>query len=306
MPCTCPVDMWPPRPGSEDKRWVHSPFKSYSGAVAIKRPCGQCNSCRLSKAREVGRRCVDEARYYDQTCFLTNTYSDEHLPSDLSVDTRTHTLFMKRLRSATGVKVRFLMAAEYGERGTLRPHYHYLLFGWSPPDCQLYSTTAAGSALYTSEMLDRIWGLGAVKVGELTQKSAQYVAQYTLKKVNGKLAESEYTREYIDVSTGELRTRKVRPVFSRRSLKPGLGFAYAHEFQSDFYPSDFLITDGKKVPVPQYYVHQLTEAQQEAVRQKRKAEGRLRADDNTEARLLTRHESAQIKADRFKRDLEDG
>lgn len=304
MACTCPVDMWPPRPGSEDRRWVHSPMKSYAGAVAIKRPCGKCVSCRLSLAREVGLRCVHEARRYDDNCFLTNTYDDEHLPRDLSVDPRVHTLFVKRLRSAINVRVRFLMAAEYGERGTLRPHYHYLLFGWSPPDRELYSTSAAGNPLYVSAMLDRIWGFGSVKIGDLTQKSAQYVAQYTLKKVNGPLADKAYTRVYTDPSTGEVSEFRVKPVFSRRSLKPGLGQVFAHEFQSDYYPSDFLISDGHKVPVPRYYINQLSAAQQEAVRLKRKADGRTRAADNTERRLITRHESAQIKVDQFKRDFE--
>ncbi len=48
-------------------------------------PCGQCINCRLEKARQWAVRCVHEAQLYAQNCFITLTYSDEHIPQDHSI-----------------------------------------------------------------------------------------------------------------------------------------------------------------------------------------------------------------------------
>ena len=44
-------------------------------------PCRQCLGCRLERSSEYGIRTEHELRYHDESCFITLTYSPEHLPS---------------------------------------------------------------------------------------------------------------------------------------------------------------------------------------------------------------------------------
>ena len=48
-------------------------------------PCGQCIGCRLEYSRQWAIRCMHEASMYDDNCFITLTYDNDHLPSDGSL-----------------------------------------------------------------------------------------------------------------------------------------------------------------------------------------------------------------------------
>lgn len=61
-------------------------------------PCGQCVGCRLERSRQWAIRCMHEASLYEDNCFITLTYSDEHLPADGSLQLDHFQKFMKRLR----------------------------------------------------------------------------------------------------------------------------------------------------------------------------------------------------------------
>lgn len=237
---------------------------------------------------------VHEARYHEHKHFINPTYSEEHLPSDLSVSVRASQLFLKRLRHHFG-PFRFFGVGEYGAR-TKRPHYHYIVYGIDLPDLVPFSQSKGGELLHRSELLTSIWGFGECLVGEVNDKSCGYVARYTVDKINGDLAAEAYRRQRFDAD-GVITEWQVDPPFAHMSLKPGIGARFADEFKSDYYPADFLIHDGQRVPVPKYYTSRLSESEQQFVANKRGAvvfSPRYKQ-EQTEKRLLTKHTSAKLR-----------
>lgn len=70
-------------------------------------PCGKCRGCRLEKSRQWALRIMHEASLYDDNCFVTLTYDDEHLPKDGSLVKKDFQLFMKKLRKKFDSRIRF-------------------------------------------------------------------------------------------------------------------------------------------------------------------------------------------------------
>lgn len=235
-----------------------------SGALHnLKLPCGQCVGCRLDRSRQWAIRCVHEASLYDENCFLTLTYDDEHLPFDLSLNYKHFQQFMKDLRrklmrhDAEGnlSPIRFFMCGEYGEIGR-RPHYHAILFNCHFPDRKDHAQSATGHPLYTSDILSRLWPHGYSYIGDVSFESAAYVARYSLKKINGSLADGYYLSTRCDPVTGEI--FRLAPEFIHMSLKPGIGGPWFDKFHTDVFPHDRVIVDGHKIKVPKYYDKLLT------------------------------------------------
>ena len=120
--------------------------RTLSNGVTV--PCGQCMSCRVNYTLSWKLRLLYELSNWDKAMFLTLTYSDEHLPDDLSIHKKELSSFFKRLRSELDYdgkgKIKFYACGEYGEKGGLvkagqhagkfikRPHYHAIVFGLSP------------------------------------------------------------------------------------------------------------------------------------------------------------------------------
>lgn len=205
-----------------------------------------------------------------ETCFVTLTYDDDHLPPNGLLVPRDLQLFFKRLRKriAPGA-VRFLACGEYGET-TQRPHYHALLFGWRPPDMVKFRERR-GTVTYTSEILADLWGNGHCTVGNVSLESASYVSQYVLKKQKGKTE-----TEVIDKETGEVFSQSP---FLRMSRNPGLGARWFERFSGDVYPRDEVILNGRHFKVPRYYDSKL-EAINPDVFQDVKAARKERAKEN--------------------------
>lgn len=199
-------------------------------------PCGKCLGCRLDYSRQWADRCLMELEEHESAYFLTLTYDDDHLPFGECYDAddvlmpftyvdeetgecgrlptlrkRDVQLFHKRLRERLGQKIRYFTAGEYGDN-TGRPHYHSIEFGLEIPDLKVYSIKD-GYNLYESALLDEIWGLGKVIIGDCTWETCAYTARYVMKKWNGKL------KEWYDV-------HNVSPEFILMSRRPGLGRAY--------------------------------------------------------------------------------
>lgn len=217
-------------------------------------PCGHCVPCRLSRAREWATRCYHELLTSESASFLTLTYNEEHLPADKCVSNRAHQLFMKRLRKALpGVRIRFFMCAEYGKRGTFRPHYHYIIFGYDFPDKTPWKNSHTGYPMCRSALLERLWSFGYSTVQRVSFETCQYVARYVLKKAHGSLGAKWYAEHN--------RT----PEFCRSSNRPGIG----RDWLVRYFWSDVRIRD--RVPcmtrkgvqhfsVPRYYlkiIHEL-------------------------------------------------
>lgn len=316
MPCTSPLHAYAPAPAPEggsksklfadgparSRKLVFSASKSYQGARAITVPCGQCLGCLLDRSREWAVRAVHEASQHEHNYFVTLTYDDEHLPADRSVSLRELQLFKKRLRNNEGA-FRYLSCGEYGDT-TLRPHYHTILFGLPLSDLRPWSKSNSGEMLYRSATIEKHWTHGIAYIGHVTMQSAGYVARYSIKKSQGKHQPDRYRRTAIDPTTGEVREWHVDPEFLAMSKKPGLGAGWFEKYKADAFPSDFLVVDGKRVPVPRFYLNLLAKDdafQTLRVQAKRKLNGLKHADNNTDRRLATRHESQQLRAKRLHR-----
>jgi hypothetical protein len=259
----------------------------------------------MAKALDWTTRLNHEAQLHDDKCFVTLTFSDEHLPADRSIRPRDLQLWIKRLRKQLGHnRVRYFACGEYGEKG-LRPHYHALLFGYCPRDLKPWRTTPSGYLVYRSAELEKTWPFGHVEIGTVTDESANYVARYVLKKVNGNDAGEHYTRERIDQDGVITATWQVLPEFIVMSTRPGIGKAWYDQFAADCFPSDFVIVNGQKRPVPRYYKKQLLGDDALLVSMDREARALRHQDNNTPERLAVREEVQTLKAKRLVRPMED-
>lgn len=206
---------------------------------------------------------------------------------------------MKRLRKRIG-KVRFFACGEYGGKSD-RPHYHLILFGYDPPDRTLWRRSASGHYLYRSALLESVWPYGHVEVGDVTIESAGYCARYITKKVTGKEAENHYRR--VNPETGQL--FDLKPEFIVMSTRPGIGRDWFDQYSMDAFPSDFVIVNGQRRPVPQYYKRQLDDITALQLTSTRKGKAKLHAENNTPDRLAVREELQEMRASRLIRNMEE-
>lgn len=276
-----------------------NPLKNLVEGSSLTLPCGRCIGCRLERSRQWAVRCTHEAQLHTENCFITLTFSNDHLPPDYSVHVRTWQLFMKRLRKELGSKkIRSFACGEYGETN-LRPHYHAIIFNHYFPDALLYKTVN-GNNLYTSQILSKIWPYGHAILGDVTFESAAYVARYVMKKYTGDQSDAHYTR--VHPLTKEI--VRVQPEFVTQSRRPGLGAPWLEKYRSDVYPDDFVIARNMKMKPPRFYDQQLTEEELEELKRRRKKTGRQFAADSTPDRLAVRETVKVSKLKCLKRTLE--
>lgn len=203
--------------------------------------------CRLDHAKQWQARLLHEARTTPNAIFLTATYDEDHLPPSLSLDKRAPQLFFKRWRKhISPTKIRYYLAGEYGE--LLRPHYHAIVYGYTPPDAIL-ETSTDGNPFFSSAVLTSLWGQGFVNFGLVTPETCAYVARYVTKKISGPPAKDHYSRW--DSKTGEV--WQVLPEYGTMSRRPGIGSAYFDQYHADVFPDDFIIINGRKTKTPRFY-----------------------------------------------------
>jgi len=238
---------------------------------------------------------------YQENCFITLTYNDDHLPDDLSLNVREFQLFMKRLRKEYGAGIRYFHCGEYGEQFA-RPHYHACIFNHDFEDKKLW-TTQNGEKLYTSQSLSQLWPYGFSTTGTVTFQSAAYVARYITKKITGDLAVTHY--EYTNPITGEITHRK--PEYTTMSRRPGIGKDWLNKYTSDIYPGDFVVMNGKKMKPPKYYDKQYEieyPSDYAKLRSKRLQGSRKNQHDNTPERLKVRLAVQEARLKRLPRNLD--
>ena len=284
-------------------------------------PCGQCVGCRLERSRQWAIRCVHEASLHKHNCFLTLTFAPfswvdckkrlkgEHDPlfgqeagEDLVY--AEFQKFMKRLRKRTGVKVRYYMCGEYGENFG-RAHFHACLFGFDFSDKRLFFISKHGDKVFRSELLEELWPWGISSIGEVTFKSAAYVARYIMKKVTGDSLDPDTglpRKMHYYRGDGRFRT----PEFTKMSLKPGIGSDWFDKYKSDVYPHDYVVINGKKVKPPRYYDKKYAMSDPfdfDELEFHRFSRSREKLHDNTPERLAVRKEVLEAKLSKLKRNL---
>jgi hypothetical protein len=276
-------------------------------------PCGQCIGCRLDRSRIWAIRCMHEASMFDNNCFITLTYDDEHLPFDGSLNKDDWQKFMKRLRKRfkgmqevissdkSSFPIRYFHAGEYGDR-LGRPHYHACLFNFDFEDKEFFKTVNE-QHLYTSKTLQELWPFGFSTIGSVTFDSAAYVARYIMKKIYGDSADEHYSR--FDPITGEL--RRLLPEYCTQSRRPGIAANWYTKFSADVYPDDFVVVNGRKVKPPKYYDSKLEMVDPylfEDIKHERYVASRKHLDNNTPDRLEVREKVKMASLGYLIRDLE--
>jgi hypothetical protein len=302
MPCYHPVTAYYSKKvnASGKRSLVFDKFRSYDG-TPIKISCGQCVGCRLERSRQWAVRCVHEASLHDDNCFITLTYSPEHLPEYGSLALPDFQKFMKRLRKKFGKNIRFFHCGEYGDTYG-RPHYHACLFNVDFPDKKLWKEVN-GNRLYTSEILNKLWPYGHSSIGEVTFESAAYVARYIMKKITGKAAKAHYER--FDLETGEV--VNITPEYTTMSRRPGIGKGWIDKYKSDVYPHDFVVMNKAKMRPPRYYDDQydaVAPFTMELVKEKRVDDMEKYVDNNTEERLNVRERVQEARLEKLKRTVD--
>ena len=263
-------------------------------------PCGQCMSCRLAKVRDWGIRAVHEAQMHEKNSFITLTYNEQNLPEDNSVDVRHWQLFAKRLRKQYGT-FRFLHCGEYGDENK-RPHYHACLFGIDFSDARYVLKQDDKNILWTSPILEKVWGMGYCTIGPLTYDTAAYVARYTLKKMGGERAKQQYER--VDADTGEVTV--VRPEYATMSRRKGLGQTWFEKYSNEIYPEDIVVMKGKKFRPPKYYdklLEKKNPKQWEKIKVKRQTVTKQKSGEETYERRQDRDKVIKAKTSLTKKIL---
>ncbi len=213
-------------------------FSSSAKGKGISVPCGRCIGCRLERARQWAVRLMHESSMHDECCFITLTYSPEFYPETGSLCVESCQLFLKRLRQRVlPARIRFFLCGEYGDEFG-RAHYHAIIFGYGFPD-KMSIGCKKDYEEFRSDLLDKTWGLGFCSIGSVTFDSACYVAKYAVKKVYGKKAAAHYEGR--------------RPEFLLMSRRPGIGRSWIDKFESDVYPSDEVIVNGRQCRPPRFY-----------------------------------------------------
>lgn len=247
---------------------VYSSKQSIPGLIGFEFECRKCLPCRLNQAREKAVRSFHEAQMHKENIFLTLTYNEESLNSP-KLKYRDYQLFIKTLREhntrkhitaqslldegegkstqaeldkkakdlINKTKITYMVTGEYGEKNK-RPHWHAILFNFSPTDTVHLRTTERGDEVFTSDHLTKIWGKGNIEFGSVTIDSANYVARYAAKKlVHG------YDQDH-----------DFHPIH-KTSSRYGIGRTWIEKYWPQTFGNGFIyLPNGQESKIPRYYV----------------------------------------------------
>ena len=217
-------------------------------------PCGKCIGCRLEYARWWALRCINEAQMHKKNCFVTLTYNDENIPEDGGLVKKDLQKFHRKVKSKYG-NVRYFSCGEYGDSNT-RPHYHTILFGYSPQDKRLLKSRKIRKwkgafrshdfDVYDSKEVVDFWQeKGFITVGDVSVESAGYVARYSTKKIKGEQAKEVYGEK--------------TPPFAMMSKRPGIGTEWIKKYAHSIYGKDYYKHNGRILRPPRFYDNWLKE-----------------------------------------------
>lgn len=210
------------------------PKLNHEGDLVL--PCGRCTECISKRAIEWATRAKHELSLHAENSFITLTYNDENLPSIHDIKPEFQK-FIKRLRFNTKQNIRYMVSHEYGSQ-TFRPHHHAIIFGWNPNLQKLHKySPKSGEPLFRSPELETLWTHGFSSIGSANERSAYYIASYSLKGKKHTLT---------DPKTGELITISDCMDASKR---PAIGYNYFKKNIKQLIDSDQIL--------PRYYLKRL-------------------------------------------------
>lgn len=195
--------------------------------------CGKCLHCRKKRAYELAARCVLHGSMYPTNSFLTLTYDEKREGYHNNFDYTDIQKFKKRLRSYVTrrlhVRIEIFNVHEYGRMG--KKHWHLICFNYSPEDKEIH-TFNKGIPLYTSRTLGELWPYGFSSIGDLSEASAMYQAQYM---------EKDFRNVHIGTS---------RKSHSKHS---GIGKPYFLKHYKQILMLGYIPFGGNKMPLPRYF-----------------------------------------------------
>lgn len=249
-------------------------------------PCGTCILCREEQARQQAVRIAHEATCHTANAFLTLTYAEAHLPKHNSLDYDHLVRFWKRLRKQIG-PLRYYAVGEYGDR-THRPHYHACIFGHDFTEDSIIATESP-HRLWINLELNRLWGMGDVRVGALNFETARYTASYVTKKLRSK---QKYVR--VDQETGEL----IALVQPRAFMSRNIGKDWWLKWGQRVADHDTVIINGTEQKPPKAYDRWLLEKDENRhteIKNKRRELAKAQTKEETRARAQNAHARTQRK-----------
>lgn len=218
-----------------------SPPKVTKGSTTYQFRCRKCISCKITRKQEWTARIMLENLTNEHSMFVTLTYDNDHLPekekySGGNLVKKDLQGFIKRLRDQSPEKIRYFGVGEYGSQSQ-RAHFHLIIYNLRMQD---------------ADLIQKCWKFGYTHVGDLTNASANYVAQYTTKKITGEIAADHYGGR--------------TPEFQLASKHPALGDeaaeliaeALCHEKRRDFILDGVIRIAGKKYPLDKHMQHRVT------------------------------------------------
>jgi len=152
-----------------------------------------------------------------------------------------------------------------------------------PLPCDFFRKSGENN-VYLSLELSKLWPHGRHEISDVGLESAAYIAAYTLKKINGELAEEHYN--------GRL------PEYSTMSRKPGLGKAFLETYEGDIYNYDrVVLAGGTFARPPDYYdnLYSLANPQRFKELQKKRVDQAKANPDATPDRLAIRKQLHQLR-----------
>lgn len=207
--------------------------------------CGKCLFCRKKKATELAVRCVLHSSLYEDNCFLTLTYDEKRKGYSNVYSLDDIQKFKKKFRNLFRVfysdissrkkrcyyykKVEIFDVHEYGEKG--KKHWHLVVFNHSFNDRRLLKLRK-GIPLYTSNTLRSVWSHGHVSVGDVSEGSAMYQAQYM---------EKDFKNRYAGTSK------------KSKSQHRGIGKPYFLRHYRQILSLGYVTCGGRRLPVPRTF-----------------------------------------------------
>lgn len=169
-------------------------IKPYKTKYGVWVGCTKCAPCRINKRNEWANRLILDAAFSPKSIWITLSYNDDGLPEKKEVNRREVQLFLKRFRDRlrrskdyAKTKIRYYYAAEYGGKGTHRPHYHMYISGISlnRSKWKLYYSQVDQLNFYTwmEKALLKSWAKGDIYVDQAVPQKLKYTCKHIAKAI---------------------------------------------------------------------------------------------------------------------------